>query len=61
MDTIVSQIKDIVSKADKLAKDKLLDALESLLVELRDPMDVLYGTYGAVCYIQAIQLCPVLM
>ncbi|GAM33496.1 O-methyltransferase [Talaromyces pinophilus] len=47
MDTIVSQIKDVVGKADKLAKDKMLDSLENLLVELRDPMDVLYNTYGA--------------
>ena len=61
MDTIVSQIKDIVGKADKSAKDKMLDSLENLLVELRDPMDVLYGTYGAVCYIQALQVRPILM
>lgn len=62
MDTIVSQIKDIVGKADKLAKDKMLDSLENLLVELRDPMDVLYSTYGAVCYIQALQVRrPILM
>lgn len=48
METIVSQTKDVVGKADKTAKDKMLDALENLLLELRDPMDVLYSTYGAV-------------
>jgi demethylsterigmatocystin 6-O-methyltransferase len=61
MDTIVSQIKNVVGKADKLAKDKMLDSLENLLVELRDPMDVLYNTYGAVCCIQALQARPILM
>lgn len=61
MDTILSQIKEVVGKADKLAKDKMLDALENLLVELRDPMDVLYTTYGAVCYIKALQVRPILM
>lgn len=57
----MSQIKDVVGKADKLDKDKMLDDLENLLVEFRDPMDVLYGTYGAVCYIQALQVRPILM
>ena len=49
MDTILSQIKEVVSKADTTAKDRMLDVLENLIVELRDPMDVLYNAYGAVC------------
>jgi demethylsterigmatocystin 6-O-methyltransferase len=49
MDTIVSQIKEVVGKADATAKENMLDVLENLLVELREPMDVLYSTYGAVC------------
>ena len=61
MDSILSQIKEVVGKADKLAKDKMLDAVENLLVELRDPMDVLYTAYGAVCYIKALQVRPILM
>lgn len=54
MDTIVSQIKEVVGKVDASARDKMLDVLENLLAELRDPMDVLYSTYGAVCYIQSL-------
>ena len=49
MDTIASQIKELVGKADASAREKILDVLEGLVVELRNPMDVLYSTYGAVC------------
>jgi hypothetical protein len=61
MDSIVSQIREVVGKADASARDKMLDVLENLLAEFRDPMDVLYSTYGAVCYIQALQVCPILI
>lgn len=44
----MSQIKDVVGNADKKTKEKMLDALGQVLAELRDPMDVLYSTYGAV-------------
>ncbi|RAO70370.1 uncharacterized protein BHQ10_006382 [Talaromyces amestolkiae] len=47
MDSVVLQIKEVVGKADATAKDRMLDILENLILELRDPMDVLYNTYGA--------------
>lgn len=61
MDALVSQIKEVVDKADATAKDKILDILENVIVELRDPMDVLYSTYGAVSGIHAFEVCHLLI
>lgn len=50
MDSIVLQIRELVNKADADSRGKIVQTLESLLAELRDPVDILYDAYASVRY-----------
>jgi hypothetical protein len=49
MDSLVSQIRELASKADADSRKEILGTLEGLLTELQDPVDILFGAYGSVC------------
>ncbi|EED14774.1 O-methyltransferase, putative [Talaromyces stipitatus ATCC 10500] len=57
MDTIVAQIKEVVGNADVNVRAEMLDILEDLVVELRDPMDILYGAYGSAVKMPMTKVC----